>query len=230
MKPGQVLTQWWQHYVEGRLRTPQDIAAATLREIADNTEDRFTQEPVDSGRWDAPKRLSAPHFLTSELYARQGMRADWQQVDHRLRLLAAKVCLRAKALGIPLYIHSAFRTREEQDILLQRGVTKVGYPRSAHNIGEAFDLVHGVYHWDLTQQEWLFIRHIVQDELRKMNANLPKFKRLHLNWGGDDGTPQDTFRWDPAHWEIADYRDRIRAVPERVPVYMAPAVIVQRYR
>jgi len=230
MKPGQVLTKWWQDYVAGRLRTPQAIAAATLREIADNTEDRFTREPVDSGHWDAPKRLAAPHFLTSDAYARQGMRADWQQVDDRLRLLAAKVCIRAKSRGIPLYIHSAFRTREEQDVLLQRGVTKVGYPRSAHNIGEAIDLVHGIYHWDLTQQEWLYIRHLVYDELRKMNAALPMARKLQLNWGGDDGTPQDKFRWDPAHWEIADYRDRIGARLERVPVHMSPAVIVQRYR
>jgi len=127
-------------------------------------------------------------------------------------------------------VHSAFRTKAEQDALVGRGVTKAPYPRSAHNIGEAFDLVHGVYHWDLTQREWFYIHHLVQDEVRKINAKLPKASKLQVNWGGDDGTPQDKFKWDPAHWEILDYRDRIRKMPVAVPVHMSPAVTVARFR
>lgn len=226
MKPGQVLTQWWQHYVAGRLTTPQSIHRASRAEAPDKIEDRFTKAPQPSPVWDVPKRLKAEAFLRSEAYARQGMRADWQQTNPQLRVWAARTCLAARKRGIPLYVHSAFRTKAQQDELVRRGVTKAAYPRSAHNIGEAVDIVHGVYHWDLTQPEWLFIRHLALDELRKLNAKLPKAERLHLNWGGDDGTPEDTFRWDPAHWEIQDYRERLRHVTEAVPLFMSPRKIV----
>jgi len=229
MKPGQVLCKWWQDYVAGRLTTPQSIIRASRRENPDKSEDRFTSEPMDHDHWDVPDRLRAPAFLTSETYARQGMRADWQQVNPQLRLWAAKVCIRAKDIGIPLYIHSAFRTKDEQETLLKRGVTKVGYPLSAHNIGEAVDIVHGIYHWEMTPLEWSYVHYLGRDELRKLNALLPKSKRLSLNWGGDDGTPQDKFRWDPAHWEILDYRDRIAQLVERAPVHMTPSVTVARH-
>ena len=109
---------------------------------------------------------------------------------------------------------------------MRRGVTKAPYPRSAHNIGEAFDLVHGVHHWELTQREWQFLHYLGQDEVRKINAKLPKDKKLQVNWGGDDGLPSDTFKWDPAHWEVLDYRDRIRKMPVAVPVHMSPKVTV----
>lgn len=226
MKPGQRLTRWWQQYVLGRLRTPQAIVAAARAEQPDKIEDRFTQVPVDNKEWDTPKRLRGVAFVTSQTYAKQQQRADWQQCDPRMRLLAARIVLRAQGLGIPLYVHSAFRTKAEQDELVRRGVTKAPYPRSAHNIGEAFDLVHGVHHWELTQREWLFLHYLGQDELRKINAKLPKDKKLHVNWGGDDGLPSDNFKWDPAHWEVLDYRDRIRKMPVAVPVHMSPKVTV----
>jgi len=229
MKSGQRLTRWWQEYVLGRLRTPQDLFAASRAEDPDKVEDRFTQTAADNKEWDTPKRLRAYAFLTSSAYGKQQQRADWQQCDPRMRLLAAKVVLRAHALGIPLYVHSAYRTKAEQDALVSRGVTKAPYPRSAHNIGEAFDLVHGIYHWDLTVREWCYIQWLVQDELRKLNAKLAKAQKLHLNWGGNDGTPSDKFRWDPAHREILDYRDRIRELKDAVPVHMSPLVTVARF-
>jgi len=230
MKPGQRLTRWWQLLVGGRLRTPQDLMAAVRAENPDAFEDRFTENPQDDKEWTTPARLAKPAFMRSASYAAQQHRADWQQCDPVMRLLAAKVVLRAGALGIPLYVHSAFRTKAEQDALLSRGVTKAPYPRSAHNIGEAFDLVHGVYHWELTQREWLFIHHLVQDELRKINAKLPKRNKREINWGGNDGTPGDRFKWDPAHYELLDYRERIRKMPLAAPVHMSPAVTVAALR
>jgi hypothetical protein len=227
MKPGQVMTKWWQDLVAGRLRTPQDIHAASRAETPDPWEDRFTAEPT-SVRFDAPKRLAAPQFLASENYARQGFRADWQEVNPTLRQWAARVCLDAKARGIPLYVHSAFRSKAQQDDLVSRRVTRAAWPRSAHNIGEAVDIVHGVYHWDLTQDEWFFIHHLGLDALRRVNASLPKAKQIALNWGGNDRTGSDTFAWDPAHWEIADFRKRIREIVPGVPIHMPPKALIRQ--
>lgn len=226
MKPGQRLTRWWQEYVLGRLTSPQAIVAAARAETPDY-EDRFTKPLVpDNPEWDTPQRLAAPAYLVTANYAEQQMRADWQQCNPVMRLLAARVVLRARKLGIPLYVHSAFRTKAEQDTLVRRGVTKAPYPRSAHNIGEAFDLVHGVFQWEMTKREWAYIHWLVMDELRKVNASRPKAQQLRLNWGGDDGSKSDNFRWDPAHWEILDYRDRIRPMPVAASVHMSPSVTV----
>lgn len=235
MKPGQRLQRWWQEYVLGGLKTPQAIHAASRAETPDKVEIRAPQHPeslppVDHPQWDTPKRLQAPGFLLSTSYAAQQQRADWQQTDQRLAVLFARVILRAAKLGIPLYVHSAFRTKAEQDTLVRRKVTKAPYPRSAHNIGEAVDLVHGVYHWDLTKREWAYLHWLVQDEQRKVNALLPKARKLALNWGGDDGTHSDTFKWDPAHWEILDYRNRTRVMPVADPLHRSPSVTVVKLR
>lgn len=228
MRPGQRLTSWWQDLIAGRLRTPQAIYAASRLENIEPTEDRFTQDPVDNPEWDVPKRLRAVSFMAGPSYASQLQRADWRHADSRLRLLFARVVVRAGKLGIPLYVHCSYRGKDEQNRLRLEGKSKVGYPFSAHNIGEAVDLVHGVFHWNLTGKEWQFLYHLVTDELRKLNATLPRDRKLSLNWGGDDGTDTDGFRWDPAHWEIADYRKRRRALPNAAPVHLMPAAIIAK--
>jgi hypothetical protein len=230
MKPGQRIQRWWQEYVVGRLTTPQSIIAAARAENPDAYEDRFTQEPVDNVEWDTPERLAKPGFLLTASYAQQQLKADWQHCDPRMQLLAARCVLIAGKAGIPLYVHSAFRSKEQQDELVRRKVSKAPFPRSSHNIGEAFDLVHGVYHWNLTAREWSYIHWLCQDQLRKINAKLPKSQKLLVNWGGNDGTPSDTFKWDPAHWEILDYRSRIRALRTGTPVHMSPTTIIDRIR
>lgn len=218
MKPGQRLTRWWQEYVLGRLTSPQAIVAAARAETPP-AEDRFATvpDPVDNEEWDTPGRLRAVPFLSSASYAAQQQRADWQQCDPRMELLAARVVLRAAKLGIPLYVHSAFRTKAEQDELIRRKVTKAAYPRSAHNIGEAFDLVHGTHQWNMTPREWAYLRWLVTDERRKINAKLPKARKLHLG---------QEISWDPAHYEVADYRDRIRPMPVQSPLRRSPSVAV----
>lgn len=218
MKPGQRLTRWWQEYVLGRLTTPQAIVAAARAETPP-AEERFVAvpDPVDNYEWDTPARLRAVAFLSSASYAAQQQRADWQQCDPRMELLAARVVLRAAKMGIPLYVHSAFRTKAEQQELLRRGATKAPYPRSAHNIGEAFDLVHGTFQWNMTPREWSYIRWLVHEELRKINAKLPKARKLQLGF---------EISWDPAHFEVRDFRERIRPMPVQAPVRRSPSVAV----
>lgn len=230
MKPGQRMTRWWQQYVLGGLRTPQALIAAARAENPDAYEDRFTKVPQDDKEWTVPARLAKPNFLASSSYAAQQQRADWQQCDPRLRLWAAGLVLRAGGLGIPLFVHCAFRGKAEQDRVNAEGFSKLVWPNGAHNIGEAVDIIHGVYAWELTDKEWLFIHHLGMDELRKLNAKLPSARKLLLNWGGDDTSKSDKFRWDPAHFEVVDYRSRIRRMPVAASVHMSPAVTVKLYR
>lgn len=232
MKAGQLLTSWWQEYVLGRLRSPQDLVRASRLHQPDpaRASERFFTEPVDGPRFEAPRRLQAPLFILTEPSLRQWDKADWQYVDERLLRWSAVFTELARKRGVPLYTQCAFRGEAEQDNAVLNGNSKTRYPRSAHNIGEAVDIVHGVYHWTLTKEEWSFLHVLGLRALDLVNAGLKKPEQLQLNWGGDDGSPSDRFRWDPAHWEITDYRSRVRRLPVGLPLRYTPRSVLARVK
>lgn len=188
-------------------------------------ETRFFGPPPETGHFDAPERLRAPaHFMTQS-FLRQQERADWSRVDPRLAVWAAKFVLEMRyKWQIPLYVHTAFRGRAEQQAVFAKGNSRARYGRSAHNIGEAVDIVHGTFHWDLRKSEWLFLRTIGDRVLDKLNAGVPKARRLVLNWGGDFKSI-----YDPAHWEIADYRNRLRPMSDAEPLHLTPHAVISRF-
>lgn len=225
MKPGQVLTQWWQLLAAGVLRDPRNLMQAVRAERPDPAQasDRFLNDlPSDDG-WLAPERLRAPSFILSEPWIRQQDRADWQHVDPRLMRWAALFIELARRRGIPLYVHSAFRTEAEQQELLRRKVTKAPYPNSYHNTGHAVDIVHGVYQWQMTPQEWSLLMVLGRRACDLVNAGQPASVKLLLQWGGD-------WRfYDPAHWQV----QLVDHVPERLavgpPVHRTPRFILRHY-
>lgn len=227
MKPGQVLTQWWQDFVAGKLRTAEDWARARAQFHPSDAKasDRFLEEPQDGFRWEAPRRLAAPGFFLSSGCLDQWEKADWRSVDARLARWSAVFIELARRRGVPLYVHCALRPEAEQEEAYLAGHSRARYPRSAHNIGEAVDIVHGIYHWTLTKQEWALLHVLGLRALDLVNAGRPKAERLVLTWGG-------TFAglWDPAHWEISDFRARIRPWPDGVPVRMTPRYILRNLR
>lgn len=217
------LKRWFAQRVEGVIYPPH-IVAKLQRERKLSSDNRFFGAPADDDAFTAPKRLQVedPRFyFTRDRYLDQMERADWQHCDPRLMKWAFKTVEAARKLGVPLFVHSAFRTEAEQAELVRRGVSKAPYPRSAHNIGEAVDIIHSRFAWELTPQEWLFIHTLGLRTLDKVNAGVKAADRLKLNWGGPD-RPDDTFAWDPAHWEIEDYRTRIRRLPTGNPVRHTP--------
>lgn len=225
IKPGQVLTKWFQDLCAGRLTTPQAIIAAQRAENPDAAQaaDRFLDIPQDDLVWDAPKRLAAPGFFCSEAQIWQWQRADWQHVDYRLRYWAALYQEYARKHGIPLYVHAAYRGEADQNAAVARGVSKASFPRSAHNIGEAVDIVHGKFHWDMTRQEWSMLHVLGLRALDVLNARLRKDRRFDLTWGGDFKS-----LYDPAHWEISDYRSRVRRLPAGTPVRFTPRHVLRK--
>lgn len=217
--------KWWQDYVAGRLKTPRDIFLAAWNNDPDPAQpyDRFLDVPDPVG-WDAPARLKAPLHFRSESYMRQVRVADWSDCDPRLVVWAAVFQQMARKRDIPLYVHTALRSRSVQDRLRAEGRSRATYPRSAHNIGEAVDVVHGVYHWDMNAQEWRLLHALGLLALDRVNTYLRKDHKLSLTWGG-------TFRslYDPAHWEITDFRSRIRELPEPdAPVRYTPDQAIKK--
>lgn len=224
---GQKLTRWFQRLVGGELRSPQAIIQAQREEIAGpaDLDRRFLVTPHHGATFDAPERLRAPAHMLTDSFLSQHDRADWQHTDRRLMIWASKFIEEARQREIPLYVHSALRTEKEQHAVFHAGNSKTPYPRSAHNIGEAVDIVHGTLHWNMTREEWAYLHTLGRLCLDRLNAQLPKDQKLHLVWGGDFKS-----LYDPAHWEIQDYRARIRRLPLGLPVRYTPRAILARFK
>jgi hypothetical protein len=106
------------------------------------------------------------------------------------------------ARGMPYYAHCFFRSGHEQNKLKAAGVSNAYAGQSAHQYGCAVDIVHSFDHWDRPEKEWMIIGTIGLEVARKMN--------LKVVWGGDwdgDGDFYDNRLFDPAHWELKNWRD-----------------------
>lgn len=173
--------------------------------------DRFFEMPDDKG-FQAPRRLAvdSPTYFTSEPYLRQMHRADWQNTHRAIQEFAARFVLEMRRQGIPVFVHCAFRTPEEQERLKREGRSKALHPNAPHVRGGAVDIVHSRYAWELTRQEWDYLGKVGKDIAQKMG--------IRIEWGGD-------WRfYDPAHWELENWRICTSAAEPRVgpPLRMTP--------
>lgn len=113
-----------------------------------------------------------------------------------------------EGLDIPIFAHEIIRSRERQGELFKGGFTKSG-SSGPHLVGCAVDLVHCAKAWDLTNRQWLILGHIGKE--------LAARRGFQVNWGGDwkantagDGV---IVGWDPAHWELAYWKDAAADFP-----------------
>lgn len=216
------VAKWWQTYVLGGFKSPQELIAVAASEPAVQPS-RFLSTPEDSG-FLAPERLAAPYHFNSRSHLSQMDRADYQQTDLRLLRWSALFQEIARKRGVPLYVHSAFRTEAQQAALVAAGHSKAHYPNSAHNTGQAVDIVHGVFHWDLTKQEWAYLSVLGNLALERLNATLPAKQKLKLEWGGSWSF------YDPAHWQIAGHELYRPRLPVLAPVRYTPRGILDRIK
>lgn len=209
---------WWGRYLAGEFKTPQELVAAAYDEMGqsmrfDISKPSGSMIPPDTAVWDAPERLKAPAWFHNNSYLRQQERANWAWADKRLMVWAAIFQAMAQKRGIPLYVHTCLRDQREQDALVAAGNSKAKYPTSAHNIGEAVDIIHGTFHWEMSENEWKTLHVLGSLALDRLNTYLSSANKLTLEWGGN---------WkfyDPAHWEIKDYRQRVRKLQAIEPVH-----------
>lgn len=133
-------------------------------------------------------------FLQSPDYRDQQLRAD-QVGAHPIIREFSRLFIRrmARRFGVPMFAHNMVRDAATQRALYVQGVTKAPAGASPHNFGCAVDIVHSRLAWGLAEQSWTMLGHIGK-ELAHQNG-------WKLVWGGD---------WkfyDPAHWELADWRE-----------------------
>lgn len=143
----------------------------------------------------AAARLVDHTVCASMQFRRRQIRADSTGSDRLIVEFSQALQKDLVARGIPFFAHTYVRSNEEQERLFRTGVTKARSGQSPHNHGMAVDLVHYGRYWDLTQKEWAVIGLIGKEVARKRN--------IAITWGGD---------WkfyDPAHWELSDWKDRV---------------------
>jgi len=215
----QRMSYWFDRLRSGAIRSLSDLREAVFltreaSEPEDTSFDRFLGTLGDGAVFDAPTRLRFPWDATAEEMLRRHAMADWQNVDPRIARFGAALIEVARKQGIPLYVHTAFRTRAEQEAAVSRGVSKARWPRAAHCQGAAVDIVHGRFHWQLTNGEWALLGKLGKDVAQRL--------RVPVVWGGDWSF------FDPAHWELAGWQDRVREdLPEGEPWRRTPRSILR---
>lgn len=94
---------------------------------------------------------------------------------------------------VPMWAHSIVRGQKQQEAAFAGGFSKARFGKSPHNYGCAVDLVHGTVAWGMDDMAWKILGHIGKE--------LAKSKGIDITWGGDF-----TSLWDPAHWELRDWK------------------------
>lgn len=154
---------------------------------------------VDTGYSTAIAGMIDREFIKTAKYGEQQYRADALGADPRIVEFSTVLVRRMRDIGIPMFPHCIWRNKERQDDLYRTGFSKARYPLSPHNKGCAVDIVHSTKAWDLTPRQWQVVGH--------MGREVAASKGFKLTWGGDDPGVDDRFSWDPAHWELSDWRD-----------------------
>lgn len=183
--------------------------------------DRFFERMVDGASFDAPARLKWSGYHRTDREFTYNERADYRGVHSGLMHFGALLCEAARKQGIPLYVHCALRTKQEQDTAFSGGFSSLQWPDAPHCRGGALDIVHARYHWDLTKQEWSLLGKIGKNCHELLMRKTPLRDRWGLVWGGDWRKP-----YDPAHWQVAEWRNLPVIPPEGGPVRMSPRGIL----
>lgn len=139
-------------------------------------------------------------FLLTRNYQEQQWRAD-RRGAHPNILTFEKLFVRRMAQhNVPVFAHNMIRDLGHQQRLFDEGVSKAKPGQSPHQYGCAVDIVHGTKAWALTDEQWLLIGHIGHELAAQLGVK--------VEWGGDwRRKPTDKVGWDPAHWQLANWRD-----------------------
>ncbi|UIB81433.1 hypothetical protein [Flyfo microvirus Tbat2_110] len=135
-------------------------------------------------------------FCRSERYKDQQARANRAGADLDIVEFEKRLVTRMAKIGVPMFAHCVKRSDDDQNALFVLGHSKAKAGQSPHNVPHvaAVDIVHGIKAWDLSRSQWELIGHIGYEVARSLGVD--------MTWGGD---------WkfyDPAHWEIANWKVR----------------------
>lgn len=153
-----------------------------------------TLDAADGSTYGAELRaIMDRSFCLSERFKAQQTRVPRAGSHPDVIEFERRLVARFRKLGVPMFTHCLLRSDVDQTALYARGLSKARAGESPHNYGLAADIVHGTKAWDLTRKQWDLVGHIGNEVARQIG--------VEFEWGGD---------WkfyDPAHWELANWRD-----------------------
>lgn len=140
--------------------------------------------------------INKPYLATPKWREQQG-RAARQGCHPEILEFEKAFISEMRRRGIPMFCHNMYRTGDEQDKLFKEGRSKLIGGQSAHNHGMAADIVHSTLAWGLDKRAWAIVGHIGFEVASRL--------KLDLEWGGDWDF------YDPAHWQLGKWRQRLEA-------------------
>lgn len=164
------------------------------------------ETPIPPGMGNALRGMANGPFLLTRNYQEQQWRAERKGAHPNILIWEKIVVKRLAAVNVPMFSHEIIRGLDRQMQLYNEGFSKAKPGSSAHQYGCADDLIHGVKAWDLSTEAWLLIGHIGKDVARQLG--------VPIVWGGDWKKPGQKLGWDPAHWELANWREIKKAMDD----------------
>lgn len=151
--------------------------------------------PLPANYGTALRSLTNRAFCEGTKYREQQGRARRAGAHSDILEFERRFVRRFLKLGVPVFCHSMVRTDAEQAAIYVRGASNAQPGQSPHGYGFALDLVHGIHAWDLRRAHWDLLGHVGKEIALQMG--------VELTWGGD-------WRfYDPAHWELKDWKSRV---------------------
>lgn len=163
-------------------------------------------EAPETPKGDARAALAAlvdVDYLSSRKYEEQQWRAN-REGAHLLILDFEKAFIkRLREAGIPAFTHCMVRSQAMQRDAYRKGLSNhTGDKEYAHQHC-AIDVIHSKFGWNMQRDHWLIFGHLGKE--------VAKLRGIDIVWGGDWRSK----RWpegDPAHWELAEWRERAKEV------------------
>ncbi len=148
---------------------------------------------------DAVRDIRNLDFCLSQKFFEQQQRADRVGAHPDILEFEKTLVRRLRKLGVPMFAHCVMRGEQDQHMAFVSGHSLARWGDSPHNFGCAVDLIHGTRAWSIPRKSWEVIGHVGKEASAA--------KGIPIVWGGD-------FKrlWDPAHWELANWRNRVHEI------------------
>lgn len=170
-----------------------------MTELSDVDTGEASRGTVPGDMRDALNAMKDMAFLKHPTYEAQQWRANRENAHLLILEFERAFIKRCAYLGIPMFAHTVVRDRKEQQRVYDEGFSKTKPVLKWAHQHCAADIVHSKYAWNLTKDQWKLLGHIGKEVAHMLG--------IAIVWGGDWKSP-----WDPAHWELAQWRERAKEV------------------
>lgn len=144
-------------------------------------------------------------FLKSPKWQEQQLRAERLGAHPLITEFTRKLVQRAAKVGVPLFPHCIVRSAEDQASAFARGVSWTPPTRPYPHRAFAVDIIHSTLGW----MDKPHIKH-AWELIGAMGMETAKSMGIKVTWGADwdkDGDTADERAYDPAHWELENWRE-----------------------